>query len=519
MMTKTRAAVAAVLALLLVAGVGLLVRNAVSKPTRITAYFTAATAIYPGDEVRVAGVKVGKITAIDPQGTKAKLTLVVNGGIPIPAEAKAVIVASNLVGARYVQLAPAYGADGDTSRPLMHDGAVIDTDRTAVPVEWDEIKTQLSRLATDLGPGSGVSGSSVGRFIDSAANAMDGNGDKLRETIKQLSDLSRILADGSGNIVDVIKNLQTFVTVLRDSNAQIVSFQDRLASVSSVLDGSRSDLDAALTNLSSAVVDVKRFVAGSRNQTAEQVGRLADVVRNLSDNQTALKNLLHVAPNAIGNSYNIYDPDIQSALGGFALANFSNPLQVVCAAIGAIQNATGPETSKLCSQYLGPALRLINFNYLPLPTNVYLGKSPSPWNLIYSEPRLAPGGDGTGPTVEMPPEISAYTGLNGDVPPPPGWGPPPAQPGSGPPPAQPGRGAPPGPRGVYAPNGLPADPQPALYPGAPIPPGVPHGAAPGPSAPATLPGMLMPAEAAATAVPPPMPPPVPLPQGVGAQPS
>ena len=202
-----------------------------------------------------------------------------------------------------------------------------------------------------------------------------------------------------------------------------------MASVSSVLDGSRSDLDAALTNLSSAVVDVQRFVAGSRNQTAEQVGRLADVVRNLSDNQMALKNLLHVAPNAIGNSYNIYNPDIQSALGGFALANFSNPLQVVCAAIGAIQNATAPETGKLCSQYLGPALRLINFNYLPIPTNVYLGKSPSPWNLIYSEPQLAPGGDGTGPTVEIPPEISAYTGLNGDVPPPPGWGPPPAQPG------------------------------------------------------------------------------------------
>ena len=508
---RRNAAIAAALALILLAAVGLIVRYTVSKPTRVTAYFTTATAIYPGDEVRVAGVKVGKITAIEPQGTKARLTLAVNRGIPIPADAKAVIVASNLVGARYVQLAPAYGADGDSGRPTMRDGAVIDTDRTAVPVEWDEIKTQLSRLATDLGPTSGVSGSSVGRFIDSAATAMDGNGDKLRETIKQLSDLSRILADGSGNIVDVIKNLQTFVTVLRDSNAQIVSFQDRLASVSSVLDGSRSDLDAALTNLSSAVVDVQRFVAGSRNQTAEQVGRLADVVRNLSDNQMELKNLLHVAPNAIGNSYNIYDPDIQSALGGFALANFSNPLQVVCAAIGAIENATASETGKLCSQYLGPALRLINFNYLPLPTNVYLGKSPSPWNLIYSEPRLAPGGDGTGPTVEIPPEISAYTGLNGDVPPPPGWGPPPAQPGVG---------SPPGPRGVYAPNGLPADPQPALYPGAPIPPGVPRGAPPGPSGSATLPGMLMPAEAPVesvpAAVPPPMPPPVPLPQGRGA---
>jgi virulence factor Mce-like protein len=498
-MTRTRAAVAAVLTLLLVAGVGLMVRNVVHKPTTITALFTTATAIYPGDQVRVAGVRVGSITSIEPQGTKAKVTLTVDRAVPIPADARAVIVAQNLVGARYVQLAPAFGADGDTSGPTMRDGGVIDVDRTAVPVEWDEIKTQLMRLSTDLGPGTAASTSSVGRFIDSAANAMDGNGDKLRETIRQITGLSRILADGSGNITDIIANLQTFVTVLRDSSTQIVQFQDRLATVSSVLDGSRSELDAALTNLSSAVDDVQRFVAGSRNQTAEQVERLADVVGNLSANQTALKNLLHVAPNAIGNSYNIYNPDIQSALGGFALANFSNPLQVVCAAIGAIENATSSETAKLCSQYLGPALRLLNFNYLPLPTNVYLGKSPSPWNLIYSEPHLAPGGGPTEPTVEIPPEISAYTGLNGDVPPPPGWGAPAA----------------PGPRGSYAPQGLPADPQPALYPGAPVPAGVSHGPTPG--GPSNLQDMLMPAEvpAAAPVTPPP---PVPLPQGVGAAP-
>jgi hypothetical protein len=379
----------------------------------------------------------------------------------------------------------------------MRDGAVIDLDRTAVPVEWDEVKEQLTRLATDLGPTSEVSTTSVGRFITSAADAMDGNGDKLRETIKQLSGLSRVLGDGSGNVVETIKNLQTFVTVLRDSNAQIVSFQDRLATVSGVIDGSRSDLDAALTNLSGAVVDVKRFVAGSRNQTAEQIDRLSDVVRNLGENQMVVKNLLHVAPNAIGNSYNIYDPDIQSALGGFALANFSNPLQVVCAAIGAIQNATAPETAKLCSQYLGPALRLINFNNLPFPFNSYLGKSPSPWNLIYSEPKLAPGGAGSPAAPEPPPLVSAYTGLNGDVPPPAGWGlPPGGQPGS------------------YAPNGLPANPQPALFPGAPIPPGVPSVQAGAP--PSSLDGLLLPAESAAAPImPPPMPPimPVPLPAG------
>jgi virulence factor Mce-like protein len=202
----------------------------------------------------------------------------------------------------------------------MPDGAVIGVDRTAVPVEWDEVKAQLARLATDLGPAGDMSTTSVGRFIDSAANAMNGNGDKLRETITQLSGAGSILADGSGNIVDIISDLQVFVDALRDSNTQIVQFQDRLATVSSVMDASRSDLDGALTNLSEAVGETKRFIAGSRDQTAEQIQRLANVTQSLADNSMTLKNVLHVAPNAIGNGNNIYNPDTGSMVGGFAMA-------------------------------------------------------------------------------------------------------------------------------------------------------------------------------------------------------
>ena len=97
-------AVAAILALLVAGGIALLVRQAFFKPKTITAYFTSATAIYPGDEVRVAGVKVGTIKSIQAQGTRAKMSLAVDRDVPIPANAEAVIVSQNLVGARYVQL-------------------------------------------------------------------------------------------------------------------------------------------------------------------------------------------------------------------------------------------------------------------------------------------------------------------------------------------------------------------------------------------------------------------------------
>jgi phospholipid/cholesterol/gamma-HCH transport system substrate-binding protein len=404
---RLRHVVTVVLAVLIVAGAGAIVRSTFFGPTSITVYFTSATGIYTGDEVRVAGVKVGTVTGIEPAGGQARMKLSVERGVPIPVDAKAVIVAQNLVSARYVQLTPVYVETG----PVLADGAVIPVDRTAIPVEWDEVKTQLMRLATELGPKSDVSGTSVGRFIDSSASAMDGNGDKLRQTLAQLSGVGRILASGSGNIVDILRNLQTFVTALRDSSTQIVQFEDRFATLTSVLDDSKSSLDAALTDLSTAVGDVQRFVAGSRDRTAEQVQRLANVTQNLVDHKVDLENVLHVAPNALANQSNIYDPDNGAPVGAFVFNNFSNPTAFLCSAIGGVQNATAAETAKLCAMYLGPALKVVNFNYLPIPTNPLLMKAPSPDKVIYSDPRLAPGGTGPPPgPEEIPPAVSAYTG-------------------------------------------------------------------------------------------------------------
>lgn len=468
MNTLARRALAVALAVALLGGVVVLIRQTAFRPTTITAHFTTATAIYPGDEVRIAGVKVGSIESIKPVGTEAQMRLAVDHGIKIPADAKAVIVAQNLVSARYVQLTPAY-----ESGPVMADEAVIPLERTAVPVEWNEVKEQLMRLATDLGPAEGMSTGSVGRFIDSAADALDGNGDKLRQTLAQLSGVGRILADGSGNIVDTIAHLQAFVTALRDSNEQIVQFQDRFATLTSVVDDSRSDLDGALKNLSDVVDDTTRFIRGTRDQTAEQIQRLANVTQNLVDHRMALENVLHVAPHSIANAVNMFDPRTGAASGVFVLNNLSNPVWALCGMIGALGNVTAPTTGKLCSQYLGPGLRTANFNNVPFPFSLFLTSNPPPYMLRYSEPELMPGAGGpTDDQPEPPPEVSAYTGV-GDVPPPPGWGAPP------PPPAVP----------FASPAAVPATPGPPTLqdmllpaerpnvPPAAVPP-VPHGGGP-----------------------------------------
>ncbi|MGE2727408.1 MCE family protein [Mycolicibacterium pulveris] len=406
-MTRPKLVLFVALIATLVAGAALVIRQTYFSPQTITAYFPSATGLYPGDDVRIVGVKVGKVRSITPQPDQAEVTIEVDHGVRVPADAKAVIVAQNLVAARYVQLAPLYRA----GEPVMSDGAVIDRSRTAVPVEWDEVKTQLSKLATELGPDSTLSSSSVGRFIESTADAMDGNGAKLRDTFATLSKLARVLSEGSGDIVATIENLQTFVTALRDSSDDIVLFGDRLATFSTVLADSRSDLDAAMTELSVAVGEIKRFIEGTRDKTAEQVQRLANVTQVLVDHRSDVENILHVAPTAFANSYHILNPNVPGALGTFVLTNFSNPVGFLCGAIGGIANVTAPETAKLCAEYLGPALRLLNFNILPQPPiNPFLMPSYTPDKIVYADPALAPGGAGRADPPEPPPAVSAYTG-------------------------------------------------------------------------------------------------------------
>ena len=75
-----------------------------------------------------------------------------------------------------------------------------------------------------------------------------------------------------------------------------------------------------------------------------------------------------MAPNAFANFYNDYNADTGTIVGAFVLENFANPrggqfaVHTGCDQIGAIENVTAAESGKLCALYLGPGLRLLNFN-------------------------------------------------------------------------------------------------------------------------------------------------------------
>ena len=328
----------------------------------VVGYFTSAVGLYPGDDVRVVGVPVGKVDSIEPRASDVKVTMTVQDGVNIPADAKALVIAPNLVSARFIQLAPAY-----TGGAVMADGAQIGLDRTAVPVEWDEVKEQLTQLSAQLGPHEGSVQGPLASFIDQAADTFDGNGDSFRNALRELSQTAGRLGDSRTDLFGTIRNLQVLVDALSHSNEQIVEFSNHVASVSQVLADSSTDLDNTLGTLNQALRDVKGFLNQNNQALIEQIGKLSDFTKILTDHSDDIEQLLHITPNGLANFYNIYSPAQGSVGGLLSLPNFANPVQFICG--GAFEIGATPDEYKraeICRERMGPVLKRITMNYPPV---------------------------------------------------------------------------------------------------------------------------------------------------------
>jgi phospholipid/cholesterol/gamma-HCH transport system substrate-binding protein len=329
---------------------------------KVVGYFTTAVGLYPGDDVRVVGVPVGRIDSIEPRAADVKVTMTVQGGVKLPADAKALIIAPNLVSARFVQLTPAY-----TGGAVMADGAQIGLDRTAVPVEWDEVKEQLTQLSAQLGPHEGSVQGPLAAFVDQAADTFDGNGDSFRNALRELSQTAGRLGDSRTDLFGTLKNLQVLVNALSNSNEQIVQFSNHVASVSQVLADSSTDLDNTLGTLNQALGDVKGFLNQNNQALIGQIGKLADFTQILTDHSDDIEQILHITPNGLANFYNIYSPAQGSVGGLLSLPNFANPVQFICG--GAFEIGGTPDEFKrteICRQRMAPVLKRITMNYPPV---------------------------------------------------------------------------------------------------------------------------------------------------------
>ncbi|WP_406629142.1 MCE family protein [Amycolatopsis sp. WGS_07] len=341
---------ACVAALLLTAGIYFALRD--TGGTKISAYFGKTVGLYAGSSVRVLGVAVGEVTAVTPEGQAVRVDMKVNDDVPIPKDVGAVVVSPSLVSDRYVQLTPSYD-----SGPTIASGTVLARDKTATPVELDDLYASLDKLSTALGPNGANKNGAFSDLLDTAAANLKGNGKDLNSTVTRLSELAGTLDDSKDDLFSTVKNLNSFTSALSQSDSQLNEFYQRLADVSGFLADDSHDVGAALESLSTSLQDVKQFVADNKNGLSSNVAKLASLTKVLVDQRASLAEVLDIAPVGATNFINTYD----AASGTIAVRDNLNeitnpPILTVCRLISAGTPKPLPDTLGTICKKLAPVL-------------------------------------------------------------------------------------------------------------------------------------------------------------------
>ncbi|GAA4859671.1 MCE family protein [Saccharopolyspora cebuensis] len=327
---------------------------------RVTAYFGAAVGIYPGGDVRVLGVPVGTVEEVVPEGTLVRVELALDPEVEVPADAGAVSVSPSVVSDRYVQLAPVYRGG-----PQLADGAVIPKERTATPVEIDQVYRSLNDITAALGPEGANSEGALSELLKTGAANLEGNGEALSETIRNLGEVGTTLSGNDEQLFATVDNLQRFTSMLRDNDAQVREFSGQLREVSSFLADEREDLTASMAELAIALGEVETFVRDNRELLKSNVDQLNSVAEVLVRQQEALDESLRNAPLALGNLNNAYN-GASGTLDTRANINELNqpPLVAVCKLLDQTNPVDVPDELAGTCDSLRPVLE----GAVPLPT-------------------------------------------------------------------------------------------------------------------------------------------------------
>lgn len=164
----------------------------------LIAGFTNLKGLKTGDEVRMAGVKIGSVQTTRLAGNRVEALLDINPDVPIPTDAVASVEQSSLLGSNY--LGVSFGTPGGA---ILKDGDEIQTKNT---IDMSEVISQLGQLgaklegvADNIGKALGADGGQ-GSLFTKLDRLVTDNGPKLTESIANLQDITAKIQGGEGTL-------------------------------------------------------------------------------------------------------------------------------------------------------------------------------------------------------------------------------------------------------------------------------------------------------------------------------
>ena len=248
----------------------------------LTATFDDVTGLLPNDNVKVAGVVVGKVGTIDIDKGKARVKFSVRKGLKLPSDTEAAVRWRNLLGQRYVYLYP-----GDASTVLRDKGHVA---KTRSVVDLGELFNRLGPIVQALDP------KQVNAFLDTVVGALDGNEGKVRKTLDDLATVTQGLADKDAAIGRMIGNLDTVAKTINSRDAQIATVLNNLVKLSETFSENTAVVDRA-------VVDMDAFSQNLTYLLSRNRGELDNLIANLKTITDTVNTKLPTVDHLLGSLY------------------------------------------------------------------------------------------------------------------------------------------------------------------------------------------------------------------------
>ncbi|SDZ40272.1 phospholipid/cholesterol/gamma-HCH transport system substrate-binding protein [Amycolatopsis xylanica] len=223
-------AVFAVVAIMATTLIWTTLQNTVSGETYgYSAEFTDVSGLKVGDDVRIAGVKVGRIEDMELVDTRAEVSFSVQRDQPIFENTRALIRYQNLVGQRYLALLPGAGQ----AKPLT-DGARIPPERTEPSLDLTALLNGFEPLFAMLEPAD------VNRLSENIVRVLQGEGPALTSLLTQSSQLTSAIASRDDVIGQVITNLTGVLDHLSGKGDQL---QQLVGQTKKLVDGLAANAD------------------------------------------------------------------------------------------------------------------------------------------------------------------------------------------------------------------------------------------------------------------------------------
>jgi phospholipid/cholesterol/gamma-HCH transport system substrate-binding protein len=247
------------------------------------AEFAEIGSLKTGNEVRVAGVSVGKVQGIELDGNKVKVTFRIDKGTEFGPQTGADIRVRTLLGAEYLALTP-------KGRGQLPEGGTIPLERTVAPYDVVQAFSELSRTTDQLD-------------IPQLSAALETLGDvsaqtpvEFRGAIKGVSDLSRNLAARDEQINTLLVSIKKVSGVLNSRNDQLVSLFKDADTLFQAISARRDSIHRLLVSTQQISAQLRGLVKDTRSDLLPALQQLDKVTDMLRKNEASIDEALRTYP-------------------------------------------------------------------------------------------------------------------------------------------------------------------------------------------------------------------------------